>query len=86
MAGRLDAYAEAYGMPPATLAAFAIAQWINQQDQNKAIARIAAVETSRAGVESMNNEASRMAIAKLVVEQAKAEGLVLDHEAAATAQ
>lgn len=47
MLQRLESLADSYGMPTATLAAFAIAEWVNQKETNARNAKIAIVEAAR---------------------------------------
>lgn len=47
MLARLEAMATAYGMPGATFAAFAIADFINRQDNNQKLTRMAVLDMAR---------------------------------------
>lgn len=44
---RLEDQARAFGMPPSTLCAFAVADWLNRQDQNQKLARMAVMDATR---------------------------------------
>lgn len=44
---RLDRMAETYGMPPATLGAFAIVEWLNQKENSLQLGRMAVLDMSR---------------------------------------
>lgn len=47
MLERLEKMADAYGMPPATLAAFALAEWINGKEHGVTLARMSVMDMSR---------------------------------------
>lgn len=89
MLARLEVQAKAFGMPVATVCAFAVADWIQRQENNLAMARMATMEISRKGLESMGDMLSEENIerifAPMLVELAKQqalsqENLPLEHE------
>lgn len=41
MRKRLNVLAEGFGMPPSTLCAFAVASWVQQQENNLALTKVA---------------------------------------------
>ena len=47
---RVEKIAEGYGMPTATLAAFAVAQFVQQQEAAASMTRLAALEMARSAV------------------------------------
>lgn len=47
MLERLEKMADLYGMPSATLAAFALAEWINQKDNALQLGRMAVMDIGR---------------------------------------
>jgi len=47
MLERLEKMADLYGMPSATLAAFALAEWINQKDNTLQLGRMAVMDIGR---------------------------------------
>lgn len=44
---KLEEHSRAYGMPPSTLAAFAVAEWLQRQDTNARLARMAVMDATR---------------------------------------
>jgi predicted transcriptional regulator len=64
MRRRLNVLAEGFGMPPSTLCAFAVASWVQQQENNLAMTRNA--------ITQITNQAGEMLDAVLVDELAKA--------------
>ena len=50
MLSRLEKYAQNYGMPLSTLGAFALAEWVNRQDQTASMVRMGVLEAMRSGV------------------------------------
>lgn len=81
MLTRLEAIARDYGMPGATFAAFAIADFINRHDNNLKVTRMAVLDATRNAVPD-DEQLSKMlqsampAIAKALAQ----ENLPLDHE------
>lgn len=47
MKARLDDVSKGYGMPPSTMASFAVAAWVQQQEQQKAMTRMAIMDVAR---------------------------------------
>lgn len=47
MAQRVSSYAERYGMPESTLLSFAIAEWVNSQDNKLKVSNMAAIDVSK---------------------------------------
>lgn len=47
MLHRLEKMADTYGMPSATLAAFAVAEWLNQKEAGLAMSRMAVMDIGR---------------------------------------
>lgn len=90
---RLSAMASDYGMPEATFAAFAIADFINRQENNKRLASMAVLDvTRRAGEQlpEMNEEMLQRVFGPMLAEMGKAvalsqANLPLDGEAAKAA-
>ena len=88
MMERLESLAEAYGMPSATFAAFAIADYINRHDANQRMTRMAVMDMSRQAVDTMSLTEEQMEkvfgpmIAELAKQQALTQqNLPLDGEA-----
>jgi len=64
MHARLEKYAQSYGMPLSTLGAFALADWVNKQDLNASMTRMAVLEATRTGfAHAFNDEAMERAMA-----------------------
>ena len=47
MKARLDKIAAGFGMPPSTLCAFAVASWVQQQETNAAMTRMAVLSIAK---------------------------------------
>lgn len=47
MRERLAVVAQGFGMPPSTMASFAVAAWVQQQEQSKAMTRMAVMDVAR---------------------------------------
>ena len=84
---RLEAQAKAFGMPVATVCAFAIADWIQRKENEKAMTRMAVLEATRRSGEMMNmtEEQIERIFSPMLVELAKQqaltqENLPLEHE------
>lgn len=78
---QLEDLAVEYGMPTSTLAAFAISQWIIEQDRKLKLMKLAAVETSRKMAESFSGESLEKALVAALPAMVKAmaaEGHELD--------
>ena len=87
MMERLEKLAELYGMPSATFAAFAIADYINRHDTNQRMARMAVMDMSRQAGETMNMTEEQMekVFGPMLIEIAKQQALTqqnlpLEHE------
>lgn len=83
MMERFDVLAKAYGMPPATLAAFAIAGFVQAQENNAKMTRMAVLDMVRQQMPEMMGMAESMLEAGLpAMQKALAqENLPLDGEA-----
>lgn len=80
MLARLEAMATAYGMPGATFAAFAIADFINRQDNNNKLSRMAVMDVARNSVPNQEMQERVLAAAIASAQKALAqENLPLDH-------
>lgn len=88
MLARLENQAKAFGMPVATVCAFAVADWIQRQENNLSMARMAVLDMSRKASESMEMTEEQMEkiFTPMLVELAKQQGalsqqnLPLEHE------
>ena len=92
MLTRLEAQAKAFGMPVATVCAFAVADWIQRKENEKAMTRMAVLEATRKSGEmfNMTDEQMERVFAPMLVELAKQqaltqENLPLEHEGPAGA-
>lgn len=65
---RLEVIANSYGMPTATLAAFAIAEWVNQKESTARNAKLGVVEAAR----KMGMDMSQVEITPELVSQCTA--------------
>lgn len=82
MLARLEAMATSYGMPGATFAAFAIADFINRQDQQVKLSRMAVMDMARnVGVDDDMLERALAAALPGISKALGQENLPLDHEA-----
>jgi len=54
MLERVEALAINFGMPTATLCAFAVATWVRQQEQSASLARMAVMDVTKRAGESFN--------------------------------
>lgn len=85
MKERLDKVAAGFGMPPSTMCAFAVAAWVQQQENNAALARMAVMDMTRKAGEKMD-EMDVDALVQFSMQQAAKLGgdpqglLTLDHE------
>lgn len=79
---RFEEQARAFGMPPSTLAAFAVADWLQRQENNAKLARMAVMDMSRTAIPEFEKalEAALPAIAKALGQ----ENLPLEGEATRT--
>lgn len=79
---RLEEQARAFGMPPSTLCAFAVADWLQRQENNAKLTRMAVLDATRNSLPD-DEQLARMLEAALPA-MAKAlgqENLPLDGEA-----
>lgn len=74
MKARLDKLAEAFGMPPSTLCAFAVASWVQQQENNVSMARMAVMQMARQVGEKVDGPEFAAMVQSAVVAAAKAQG------------
>lgn len=87
MLARVEAMATAYGMPGATFAAFAIADFVNRADQQVKLQRMAVMDMARSS--GIDQEAMERALEAALPAVAKAlgqENLPLEHGAASDAK
>lgn len=84
---RLESQAKAFGMPVATVCAFAVADWIQRKENEKAMTRMAVLEATRQSGQmmSMTEEQMERVFTPMLVELAKQqalsqENLPLEHE------
>lgn len=54
MMDRFEALAARYGMPPATLCAFAVARFVQQEENNASLTRMAVLDAARKSGEKMD--------------------------------
>ena len=81
MLARLEAMATAYGMPGATFAAFAIADFINRQDNNQKLTRMAVLDMARNfGIDEEVIERALVSALPGMTKALSQENLPLDHE------
>jgi hypothetical protein len=50
MMERFEDLAKRFGMPPSTLCAFAVADWVQRQENNAQLARMAVLDATRRGM------------------------------------
>ena len=86
MKERIDKIALAFGMPPSTLCSFAVASWVQSQENQLAMARMAVMQMARQAGEKMDELNIDKILQPMVVELAKQQGdpqglLPLDPEA-----
>jgi predicted transcriptional regulator len=80
---RLEDQARAFGMPPSTLCAFAVADWLNRQDQNQKLARMAVLDATRSSLPDQEAMMAALEAAMPAAMKALAQtNLPLDGEAA----
>ena len=85
MINRLESAAKAYGMPPSTLCAFAVADWLNRQEQNAKLARMGVLEATRGAFADDQMTAALEAALPAVMKALQQQNLSLDGEAAEAA-
>lgn len=62
MVGRLESFSVSFGMPSASMAAFAIAHWINQQETTQKMTRMAVMEATRQSFDQFNGDVMEKAL------------------------
>lgn len=85
----LDQFACEYGMPTATMAAFAISDFISRKNQERKMARLAVMEATRQSMSQISGEKMEKALEAAIVGALKvtgSSGLMLDREPTATMQ
>ena len=77
MMERLEKLADLYGMPSATFAAFAIADYINRHENSQRMARMAVMDVSRQAGETLNltDEQMEKVFGPMLAEMAKQQAL-----------
>lgn len=50
---RLESFSADFGMPTSTLAAFAVADWVNRQEMNRKMTKLAVLEATRQGMKQI---------------------------------
>lgn len=87
MLERVEVQAKAFGMPVATVCAFAVADWIQRKENEKAMTRMAVLEATRHSSEQLNMTEEQMErvfgpmLAELAKQQALTQqNLPLEHE------
>lgn len=53
MMEKLEHHSKLFGMPPSTMAAFAIADWVQRQDNNRKLTQMAVLDATRNGLPDM---------------------------------
>ena len=77
MMERLEKMADLYGMPSATLAAFALAEWINQKDNALSMSRMAVMDIGRKVGGALEEQLKELAESPEFAQQTlQAEGLL----------
>lgn len=74
MKARLDKMAAAFGMPPSTLCAFAVASWVQQQENNLAMARMAVLQMAKQAGEKFDSAEFDQMLQAGIVAMAKQSG------------
>lgn len=62
MLSRLESFSADFGMPTSTLAAFAVADWVNRQEMNRRMTKLAVVEATRRSIEQFSGAALEKAL------------------------
>lgn len=71
MALRISQYAERYGMPESTLLSFAIAEWVNSQDNRTKTANMAIMDVSKRMSEKFDPALIEKVMAAVATTQSK---------------
>lgn len=66
MMERFERLASCYGMPPATLCAFAVARFVQQEDTNAQLARMAVMGATRKAGDRMEEVLSDASLEKMI--------------------
>ena len=74
MKERLDKIAVSFGMPPSTLCSFAVASWVQSQENQLAMARMAVMQIARQTGEKMDELNLDKILQPMIVEMAKQQG------------
>lgn len=74
MKERLDKIAVAFGMPPSTICSFAVASWVQSQENQLALARMAVMQMARQTGEKMDQYDMDKILQPMIVEIAKQQG------------
>jgi predicted transcriptional regulator len=74
MKERIDKIAVAFGMPPSTICSFAVASWVQQQENNLAMARMAVMQIARQTGEKLDTLDLEKMLQMAVVEAARQTG------------
>lgn len=74
MKDRIDKIAVAYGMPPSTLCSFAVASWVQAQENQLSMARMAVMQIARQTGEKMDSIDLDKVLQPMIVEMAKQQG------------
>ena len=91
MKDRIDKIAVAFGMPPSTLCSFAVASWVQSQENQLAMARMAVMQMARQAGDKIEDLDLEKVLQPMIVEMAKQQGdpqalLPLDREASKDAE
>lgn len=74
MKERIDKIAVAFGMPPSTICSFAVASWVQSQENQLAMARMAVMQIARQTGEKMDELNLDKILQPMIVEMAKQQG------------
>ena len=67
MMDKFEAFAARYGMPASTLAAFALAQFVQQEETKATVIKLAAIETARRTVDKVDTFFTQDQISEMVL-------------------
>ncbi len=74
MKTRIDKIAVAFGMPPSTICSFAVASWVQAQENQLAMARMAVMQIARQTGEKLDDIDLEAMLQPLLIEIAKKQG------------
>lgn len=74
MKERIDKIAVAFGMPPSTICSFAVASWVQSQENQLAMARMAVMQIARQTGEKIDGYDLDKVLQPMIVEMAKQQG------------